>query len=310
MIAVSQSDVAPLQSVLLKHAREAFEDQAAIDAQWRDLGFLSSPAYDDALREYDGFVQLLHGLGARVTLVPSHADTGLDSLYVRDAAVLCDRGAILCRMGKPARAGEPSAIERSLRRGGVPVVGRIVPPGLLEGGDVAWIDERTVAVGRGYRSNAEGIRQLRTLLGRGIDSLVEVPLPHWRGPEGVFHLMSMFSPVDRDLAVVYAPLLPVPFRSLLLERGFALVEVPDEEFESLGCNVLAVAPRRVVMLAGNPLTRSRLEAAGAEVHVYGGREISLKGGGGPTCLTRPLARERVALPGSAAGEGQYGRGPQ
>ena len=155
---------------------------------------------------------------------------------------------------------------------------------------MAWIDERTLAVGRGYRTNGEGIRQLRSLLGSAVDRVVPVPLPHWRGPGDVFHLMSMFSPVDRDLAVVYSPLLPVPFRQLLLKHGYELVEVPDAEFESMGCNVLAVSPRRCVALEGNPVTRRRLEAAGAEVHTYRGREISAKGGGGPTCLTRPLVR--------------------
>ena len=160
----------------------------------------------------------------------------------------------------------------------------------MEGGDVAWIDERNLAVGLGYRTNAEGIRQLRALLGSGVDRVVPVPLPHWRGPDDVFHLMSMFSPVDRDLAVVYSPLLPVPFRQLLLKKGYELVEVPHEEFESMGCNVLAAGPRRCVAVDGNPVTRRRLEAAGAEVHTYRGREISTKGGGGPTCLTRPLVR--------------------
>jgi N-dimethylarginine dimethylaminohydrolase len=128
------------------------------------------------------------------------------------------------------------------------------------------------------------------LLGSEVDRVVPVPLPHWHGPEDVFHLMSMYSPVDHDLAVVYSPLLPVPFRQLLLKKGYELVEVPEEEFESMGCNVLAVAPRKCVVVEGNPVTRRRLEAAGAEVHEFKGREISMKGGGGPTCLTRPLVR--------------------
>ena len=202
----------------------------------------------------------------------------------------CDRGAILGRMGKPDREGEPSALERALRRAGVPIVGRILPPGRLEGGDVAWVDSRTVAVGRGYRTNTEGIRQLRSLLGSSVDHVVAVPLPHWRGPADVFHLMSLFSPVDANLAVVYSPLLPVPFRELLLKRAIELIDVPHEEFDSMGCNVLAVGPRRCVMLEGNPSTRTLLEAAGAEVHTYRGYEISRKGAGGPTCLTRPLRR--------------------
>ncbi len=215
----------------------------------------------------------------------------MDSIYVRDAAVVCDRGVILCRMGKALRSGEPAAQTAAFRGLGLTILGTIQPPGKLEGGDVAWLDERTLAVGHGYRTNDSGIAQLREFLGDSIDELITVPLPHWRGPNDVFHLMSMISPVDRDLAVVYSPLMPVPFRELLLERGFTLVEVPDKEFESMGANVLALGPRRCLMVAGNPVTRARLEAAGAEVLEYEGSEISLKGGGGPTCLTRPIRRK-------------------
>ena len=183
------------------------------------------------------------------------------------------------------------ALEPVLRDAGVPILGAIGGQGRLEGGDVAWLGPRTLAVGRGYRSNDEGIEQLRTLLGDAIDELIVVPLPHAKGPDDVFHLMSILSPIDLDLALVYSPLMPVPFRETLLERGIRLVEVPDEEFESMGCNVLAVAPRRCLMLEGNPRTRSRLERVDAEVHVFEGEQISAKGAGGPTCLTRPLLRE-------------------
>ena len=198
---------------------------------------------------------------------------------------------ILCRMGKAAREPEPAAQERGFRAAGlkVPMAGRIDSPGRLEGGDVVWIDDSTVIVGRGYRTNAEGIRQLRALLGPAVD-VVEVPLPHWRGESDVMHLMSLISPVDRDLAVVYSPLLPVPFRQWLVDRGFQLIEVPDDEFHTMGTNVLALAPRRAVMLSGNPTTRAALEQAGVEVVEYEGVEISMKGGGGPTCLTRPVVR--------------------
>ena len=290
MNVLGQSDVLPLRSVLLKHARDAFGDQPTLDASWEDLAYLARPDFAGAVAEYEAFHDLLERLGAEIHLAPPDPATGPDSVYVRDAAIICDRGAILCNMGKPARETEPGAAERSLRAIDVPIVGRIAGPGRMEGGDVAWIDERNLAVGLGYRTNAEGIRQLRALLGSGVDRVVPVPLPHWHGPGDVFHLMSMFSPVDRDLAVVYSPLLPVPFRQLLLKKGYELVEVPDEEFESMGCNVLSVGPRRCVALDGNPVTLRRLEAAGAEVHTYQGREISAKGGGGPTCLTRPLVR--------------------
>ena len=242
------------------------------------------------MREYDRFVEILSTCGVSLEFLRASSDVGMDSIYVRDASVVCDRGAILCRMGKPLRVHEPGAQAAAFRAIGLPIVGAITPPGILEGGDVVWLDRRTLAVGRGYRTNAEGIAQLRSLLADSIDELIVVPLPHWRGPGDVFHLMSIISPVDRDLAVVYSPLMSVPFREALLDRGITLVEVPDDEFESMGGNVLTLSPRRCVLLAGNPITRSRLERAGAAVYEYDGTDISLKGGGGPTCLTRPLRR--------------------
>jgi N-dimethylarginine dimethylaminohydrolase len=286
----SQSETGTLARLLLKHARDAFRNQDAARAGWQALHFTAEPEVARAIDEYERFVAMLRASGTEIAFLDEVDDTGLDSIYVRDASVVCDRGVILCRMGKRQRQGEPAAQEAAFRRMGVPVIGAIQSPGTLEGGDVAWLDGRTLAVGRGYRTNDEGITQLRRLLGDAIDRLIVVPLPHWRGPADVFHLMSILSPVDRDLAVVYSPLLPVPFREALLERGISLVEVPDEEFDSMGCNVLALGPRRCLVVRGNPITRTRLERAGCEVLEYDGPEISLKGGGGPTCLTRPIAR--------------------
>jgi len=277
----------------LKHPREAFVDQATIATQWRSLGFGGAPDLDKAAEEFDAFVSLLRAGGADVHLLPRDDRTTLDSIYVRDAAIVCDRGAIVCRMGKTARRSEASAQEKALSAltpSSIPIIGRIEAPGTLEGGDVAWLDRRTLVVGRGYRTNDEGIRQLRLLLGDAIDDLIVVPLPHWRGAGDVMHLMSLISPVDHDLAVVYSPLLPVPFREQLVARGIQLVEVPDEEFETMGTNVLAVKPRVCIMLAGNPRTMRRLQDAGAIVIQYEGQEISMKGAGGPTCLTRPIRR--------------------
>ena len=161
----------------------------------------------------------------------------------------------------------------------------------LEGGDVVWLDERTLAVGRGYRTNDEGIRQLKELTSDIIDEYVVVPLPHWKGPEDVMHLMSLISPVDHGLAVVYSNLLPVPFLERLLKRGIKLLDVPDDEFETMGCNILAMAPGKCVMVSGNPQMKRMLEHEGVEVWEYAGEEISRKGAGGPTCLTQPLLRE-------------------
>ena len=287
-----QSEVGKLRRVAVKHARDAFGDAVAVDRQWRDLRYLARPDVTAAWAEYEHFLALLEAAGVDTLRLPPDDTVGLDSLYARDVSIVCDRGVILCNMGKPQRRTEPAAQEAAFRAAGIPIWGRITGDGTVEGGDVCWIDERTLAVGRGYRTNDAGIRQLRELVRGCVDEVVVVPLPHWRGPEDVFHLMSIVSPVDRRLFLVYAPLMPVPFREVLLSRGIELVEVAEPEFETLGCNVLAVAPRDVLMVAGNRETRARLERAGVTVREFAGREICLKGGGGPTCLTRPLTRDR------------------
>jgi N-dimethylarginine dimethylaminohydrolase len=271
----------------MKHARDAYVSAARIAEQWKALDYTAAPRLDAACRESEALAGLLESLGARVEWLPA-ADGGLDSIYVRDAAVVSDGGAVLARMGKAARAGEPELIGRALAALGVPLLGRIEPPGTLEGGDVAWLGGSTLAVGRGKRTNAEGIRQLADLLPQ-VD-VIPVPLPDWRAPGDVFHLMSVLSPLAEDLAIAFPPLLPRAFLEELAARGIALVEVPAAELDTQAPNVLAVGPRLAVALEGSPETRRRLEAAGVRVHTYRGEEISRKGFGGPTCLTRPLER--------------------
>jgi len=289
---VEVNEVGRLTHVVVKHPLDAFIDEETIATQWQELNFATSPDLDQAIAEYERLVTAIRSVGAEVSFLPRAPHTTLDSLYVRDASIVSPRGMILCRMGKRLREHEPAAQRAAYEsmRPPIPVIGEITEPGRLEGGDVIWLDERTIVVGRGYRTNDAGIDQLRAILADSIDELVVVPLPHWRGESDVMHLMSLISPVDRDLAVVYSRLLPVPFREYLLGRGIGLVETPDDEFDSMGTNVLALAPRQCLMLAGNPRTRAALERAGASVIEYEGNEISVKGAGGPTCLTRPIAR--------------------
>ena len=172
----------------------------------------------------------------------------------------------------------------------IPILGKIKTPGILEGGDVVWIDNKTIAVGEGYRTNREGIEQLRYLLSDQVETVISVPMPHWTGPQDCLHLMSNLSPIDHNLYLVYSRLLPVSFRKYLLDQNIELIDVPDEEYESMGCNVLAVAPRKVIMISGNSKTKQLLEKNNVEVYTYDGTEISIKGAGGPTCLTRPFLR--------------------
>ncbi|MDX1333670.1 MAG: arginine deiminase family protein [Robiginitalea sp.] len=284
------SESLPLHSVLIRPLLEAFRDQATIASQWEGLNYLSEPRMEVAIEQYTKFESLLKAGVREVYRMPRRDDLTLDALYCRDASIATDFGMILCRMGKEARQLEPASHREVFDAMGIPILGSIEAPGTLEGGDVAWLDTRTLAVGHSYRTNASGIEQLKALLEpKGIEVIV-ADLPHFRGPSDVFHLMSILSPVDRDLAVVYAPLMPISFRNILLDRGYDLVEVPEVEFDTLGSNVLATSPRNCILAAGNPQTEAALRQAGCAVTTYEGSEISLKGGGGPTCLTRPYQR--------------------
>ena len=286
----SHSEYLPLHSVFIRPANAAFRDQATVTAQWKELNFLSKPDLDTAIEQYRNFEALLRADAGEVYRMPGKEDLTLDAIYCRDASIATDHGMILCRMGKEARHLEPGSHKEVFESMGIPVLGSIEAPGTLEGGDLAWLDTRTLAVGHSYRSNACGIEQLKALLEpKGIE-VIAVELPHFRGPSDVFHLMSILSPVDADLAVAYSPLMPISFRNHLLDRGFDLVEVPEAEFDSLGSNVLATGPRQCIMAGGNPQTEAALRQAGCRVSTYAGSEISLKGGGGPTCLTRPYQR--------------------
>ena len=286
----SQSMIDELKFVVLKRPQDSHQDQATIDGQWQNLAYLHRQDYTQVCREFDTFVGLVESSGAEIGFLPGHPATGLDSIYTHDPLVVSNRGAILCTMGKAARQGEPDAFAAYLQAAGVPIVGRIEPPGTVEGGDVCWLDARTVAVGQGYRTNAEGIRQLTALLADDVDEVISVPLPHWTGPADCLHLLSFISPVDHKTAVVYSRIMPVPFRQMLLERGWRLIEVPDEEYDSFACNVLALSPGNCIMLAGNPITQSKMEAAGISVRTFPGLDLCIAGGGGPTCLTRPIVR--------------------
>ncbi|MFH1688015.1 MAG: arginine deiminase family protein [bacterium] len=286
----SHSEYGSIETIVLRHARDAFVSQANLDRYAGRLNYNGVPEFERALEQYNRFARLVTATASSVVYLPPHETLSPDSIYVRDALLPTRQGVILCNMGKELRREEPTAAAGHLREIGIPILGTINDPGRLEGGDVVWLDDRTLVVGQGYRTNDDGIAQLRELTTGMVDDLVVVPLPHWEGPNDVFHLMSVLSPLDRDLVLVYSRLLPVRFRQWLLDRGMQLVEVPDSEFESMGCNVLAVAPRRCVMLAGNPVTKGRLEVAAVDVTEYEGSEISHKGAGGPTCLTRPLLR--------------------
>lgn len=284
------SEYLKLQTVLIKRAAEAFRSDVIIDEQWKFLNFLEQPHMKKANEEYAQFEALLKDQDIEIMYLPENESLSLDSIYCRDAAIATDHGMILCRMGKKGRHLEPSVQKQFFLKNKISILGEIRAPGTLEGGDVAWLDTNTLAVAHSYRSNMAGIDQLKALLEPKGIKIIVVPLPHYKGPSDVFHLMSIFSPVDVKRAVIYSALMPVSFRNELLQRDYDLIEVPKEEFESMGCNVLTVAPNTCVMVEGNPRTEEMLLSSGCKVFTYSGNHISVMGGGGPTCLTRPLKR--------------------
>jgi N-dimethylarginine dimethylaminohydrolase len=277
----ANSMTAPLRRVLVR------APQPADVLRWREYGWRAEPDLAAAAAEHEAFREILSGAGAEVILAEGERGNP-DAIYAYDPVLVGERGAVLLRPGKDERLGEPGALEVDLAQAGVPVIARIEAPGTIDGGDTLWLDRTTLLVGRGYRTNASGVAQLQQAFPDA--EVLSYDLPHWNGRAEVMHLMSLISPLDEDLALVYPRLAPVRLLELLAERGIEVVEVPDEEFETMGPNVLALGPRFALALEGNDETRRRMEAAGVEVLTYLGDEISRKGDGGPTCLTRPILR--------------------
>jgi dimethylargininase len=261
---------------------------AAGFATWREYGWRAEPDVDKLAEEHESFCNALAAGGAEVVPADTPLPTDPDAIYVFDPAIVSDLGAIVLRPGKASRLVEMDAIAADFERAGVPIAARLEAPASADGGDTIWLDENTLLVGRGYRTNDDGIQALQAVLA-GVEVLA-FDLPHMHGSDVVLHLLSLLSPLDNDLVVAYLPLLPVRLVQLLQELEIRIVEVPDDEFETMGANVLALAPRVALALEGNEQTRKRLEGAGVDVSVYRGNEISRKGDGGPTCLTRPLLR--------------------
>jgi N-dimethylarginine dimethylaminohydrolase len=279
-----------LRKVAIRTADVAFNSDARIDAEWQKLNYHARPDLNGANTEYLAVEKMLAATGAQVIKLPDGDGLTLDSLYTHDALVITPRGLVQPHMGKPARRLEPAVNGAHLESLGFPVAGEIKAPGLLEGGDLVWIDRHTLLAGIGYRTNEEGVNQLSELAGPDVD-ILSFDMPHYKGRSDVFHLMSVLSPLDKDLAVVYLPLMPVRLVEFLESRGIKFVHVPEQEFDTMGCNVLALGPRHAMMVEGNPETENRMRNAGVKVEVIKGYEICRKGEGGPTCMTRPLVRD-------------------
>jgi len=286
----ARSMTAPLREVLVHRPDAAFG--AAFDDPAH--GYRHSVDLLTAQREHEAYVELLARLGVLVEHLDAQTDDP-DLVYTFDPLLVTDAGSITLRPRKPNRAGEPALVEAWTTSHGIPTHGRIEPPGTVEGGDTLWLRPDLFCIGRSFRTNDAGAHQLAALISSDVRIF---DLPYWRGPDELVHLLSVISPVTDELAVVYPPLLPSGLWDLLAELAVATIVVPDDEYETLGCNVLAVRPGVLVMAEGNPQTRLLLESAGCEVHTYPATEIGLNGSGGPTCMPLSLSRDVPTGPAS------------
>lgn len=287
----NNTEYGKIESILLKKPAEAFGDQTNISQQWKNLNYLGEPDFKESISEYENLVEILTENISEVMFLPKDETTSLDSLYVRDTSLVLEAGAIITNLGKDARIPENAAVKAHFESINIPIMGEITGEGRLEGGDVIVLNSKTMVVGIGYRTNQAGADQLRDIVKDIKMEVLAIDLPHWEGPEDVFHLMSFISPLDKDLAVTYSRPMPVRFRNWLLDKGLKLIDIEESEYSSLACNILAIAPSKCLMVEGNPKTQNKLEKAGVEVITFKGEEICLKGSGGPTCLTRPVYRD-------------------
>lgn len=284
------SMVGEIDTILIKRPENAFISQKNLEENWEAFKYEGCPDYNQTLKEYDAFERLLKDLVPNIYYLPKDKRGGLDSIYTHDPLKVTRKGAIYFPMGKELRGMENAATREFLEKEGVPTLGIITPPGKMEGGDVIWIDDVTVAIGRGYRTNDEGIRQFKELTKGIIEEYIIVPMPHAGGPDACLHLMSIISFLDTKKACVYSEYMPVFFREYLIEKGIQLIECSKEEYDYLGTNVLCLKPGLCLMMDGCPDIKSKMEAAGVTVYTYPGENLSFMGTGGPTCLTCPVYR--------------------
>lgn len=284
------SMVGELRSLMVCTPQAAGWDRAERVASSRDLGFPRPPNFDLALQQHGAVCDILGRAGAEVFELPGSSDLTLDAVYAHDSSLPTDFGIILMNPGKRNRVPEAARHGEFCATLGIPVLGEIRSPGTTEAGDMVWIDDHTLLVGHGYRTNAAGIAQMGSLLRPHGVEVLTAPLPHGAGPSECLHLMSLISLLDEKTALVDLPWLAVETVELLKRRGYRFIEIDAAERNTLACNVLSLGQRRLVAIAENKNTNQRLRDAGFDVFTFPGSEICINGAGGPTCLTRPLLR--------------------
>ena len=285
------SNVSTLKTVILKNPQAAFKSQKTIDLQWQDLNFIDKPDFKKSITQYENFIDILNDNHVEILYISEDEKTSLDSIYTHDPIFMTPNGAVIGNMGKTQRKPETIMMKNYLNEIGIPILGEIINDATLEGGDIIWIDQRTVAAGLTYRTNNKGIDQLRKILSTISVEVICVDLPHWNGPVDVLHLMSLISPLKEDLFLIYKKLLPVGLLKLLKQLDIKTISIADEDYDSLGCNVLPLSTTKCLITSGNDKTFKIIEENGIEVIEFQASEICYKGSGGPTCLTRPIYRK-------------------
>jgi len=285
------SNVSTLKTVLLKDPKAAFKSQKTIDLQWQNLNFIERPDFKKSIIQYEKFVDILNDNHVQILFIPEDDETSLDSIYTHDPMFMTPNGAVIGNMGKKQRKPETAMMKKYLYETGIPILGEINNGGTLEGGDAIWINDKIAAVGLTYRTNNEGVNQLRKILSSISVELICVDLPHWNGSMDVLHLMSLISPLKEDLFLIYEKLLPVGFLKLLNNLDIKTISIADEDYDTLGCNVLPLSTTKCLITKGNDRTTKIIEQNGIEVIEFQASEICYKGSGGPTCLTRPIYRD-------------------
>jgi N-dimethylarginine dimethylaminohydrolase len=284
------SMVDTLRRVIVCSPKIAGWDKPERAARWRDFGFLRPPDFEKAQNQHQALCHELETAGAEVLDLPPAHELSLDAVYAHDASLSTDFGLIVMRPAKPNRGAEGKWHGSFVQLLGIPMLAKITAPGTTEAGDMIWLDSKTLLIGHSYRTNAAGIGQMRSLLApKGVE-VIAAPLPHGSGPSTCLHLMSLISLLDERITLVDLPWLAVETVELLKARGYSLIEIDYSERETLACNVLALGEKRLLALEENPKTNAKLRAAGFDVRTFPGSELCLNGGGGPTCLTRPLLR--------------------
>jgi dimethylargininase len=280
------SMVAPLKRVVVKHPDRQF----AI-SDFEKWHYTSAPNLEQAQTHHDEFTSILKQHGAEVIYHEEELANLADAIFVYDPVFVTPYGSIVLQVGKDLRRGEEEPLSKKLESIGVPILGKLTGSARAEGGDMFWLDETTLAIGLGFRTNAEGVEQIKGMLEPHGINVITTELPYGDGPAACLHLMSLISLVDTDLAVVYPKFIGTPFWQELERRNFKFITVSDQEFLTQATNVLTLSPRVVIMPEKNPETKAKLERAGCTVYTYPCSELTFKAEGGPTCLTRPVLRE-------------------